>query len=190
MKNQAEDLVSEIRRTRLDKLHPGKGAVSHSQMEVFVFAARPVEAFTQICSIKPSRLSAASRYRRIRPKVPVYHPFVLFPVVNKHQSITPSHEWFLSPGGIQPWCSWLLNLIIFTISFRAEMTGLFPFFLSRSSYIFHNYQFINLYYINYNCETREAHLKKVSSRGKKMENIPNEKLFKRFMDSWARVFQT
>lgn len=26
---------------RLDKLHPGKGAVSHSVMEVFVLAARP-----------------------------------------------------------------------------------------------------------------------------------------------------
>lgn len=135
MKNQAEDLVSEIRRTRLDKLHPGKGAVSHSEMEVFVFAARPVEAFTQICSIKPSRLSAASHYPQIRPIVPVYHPFVLFPVVNKHQSITPSHEWFLSQGGIQPWCSWLFNLIIFlvwliniTTLFCAEMTGLFPFF--------------------------------------------------------------
>lgn len=92
MKNQAEDLVSEIRRTRPGKLHPGKGAVSHSVMEVFVFAARPVEAFTQIHPITPPLLSAASYYPRIRPKVPVYHPFVLFPVVNKHRSITPSHE--------------------------------------------------------------------------------------------------
>lgn len=92
MKNQAEDLVSEMRRTRLDKLHPGKGAVSHSVMEAFVFAARPVEALTPICSIKPSLLSAASRYPWIRLKAPVYHPFVLLPVVNKHQSITPSHK--------------------------------------------------------------------------------------------------
>lgn len=69
------------------------------------------------------------------------------------------------------------------------MTGLFPFFPSRSSYIFHNLQFIHLFYTNYNCENLEARLKKVSCRVKKTENIPCEKRFKRFMDSWAQDFQ-
>lgn len=95
MKNQTEDLVSEIRLT------PGQIASWEGRQSLCDGSVCVRGSSCGSFYINPSLLSAASHAPWIRAKVPVYHPFVLFPVVNKHQSITPSQERFLSQDGIQ-----------------------------------------------------------------------------------------
>lgn len=84
MKNQAEDLVSEIRPVSGQIASWGRSCQSLFDGSI-CFSGSSLEAFTEIYSINPSLLSAAFAYSWIRPKVAVCHPFALFPVVNKHQ---------------------------------------------------------------------------------------------------------